>query len=223
MAMALPLGLYFVITQAGSDGRPAAVVDGGNPSWYALVAMATLGATGAALTASGGRLADERANGWIRTLVLLSMSRFDMLMGRFVAGVVGAGVPILIVLGTGVLLHRVGSTPSGWLLLVVTLWIGAVPFVMLGVVVGLTLRRHAAVAAAIAIYLGFAYVGGLLEPVATPPVDIATIGHVLPSFLLDDLGWHELLGQGLSARDVTLLAAESLALGSLMVWNRRSA
>ncbi len=223
LAIALPIGLLLLDVRVGAGGQRDPALAGADASAYALAAMATLGTLGATLAANGNRLAADRADGWVRTLMLSPMSRFDMLFGRLVAGVVSVGGPILVVITAGALLHGAGSTAGTWLQLVVSLWIGAVPLALLGMVVGLFLRRDAAIAAVLALWLGLAYGGGLLAPLATPPVDIATIGRVLPSFLLDDLVWHELLGQGPSARDIALVAAESLAVGSLIVWNRRSA
>ena len=60
------------------------------------------------------------------------------------------------------------------------------------------------------------------EIVSLPAV-LATIGGALPSFLVRDLAWRAALGQGISAQDATLLAAESFGLGSLVLWKRRSA
>ena len=222
LAIALPIGLCLLDVKAGAGGQRDAALPGADSIAYALAATATLGTLGATLAANGSRLAADRAGGWVRTLMLSSMSRFDMLFGRLVAGVVSVGGPILVAIAAGVLLHGAGSTAGSWLLLAVSLWIGAVPLAMLGMVVGLSLRRGAAIATVVALWLGLAYGGGLLAPIATPPVDIATIGRVLPSFLLDDVVWHELLGQGPSARDIALLAAESFAVGSLIVWNGRS-
>ncbi|MHB8892052.1 MAG: ABC transporter permease [Candidatus Limnocylindrales bacterium] len=221
LAIALPVGLYLVYTQSDLGGQPGALIGGTTWTMYAMVSMAALGALGAGLAANGSRLAAERESGWIRTLGLASLPRCHMLAGRVTAAVVGAGLPILVVIGTGVLVHGARLTPGGWLQLIVSLWVGAVPFALLGVVVGRSLGRDAAVGAVLVLYLGLAFVGGLLEPIESLPAVFATMGRVLPSFLVGDLGWQAILGRGPSARDLTVLAAESFAFGSLIVWTRR--
>ncbi len=223
LAVALPVSLYLLSTQPGLGRSPTVMVDGGAWSAAALDQMATLGALGAALATGGSRLATDRADGWIRTLGLAPLPPGQMLTGRVVAGVVGAGLPILLVIGIGVVAHGVALPVGRWLQLIGSLWIGALPFALLGIVVGLSLGRGAAIGAVLVIYLGLAALGGLLEPIASLPTVIGTIGRALPSFLVRDLGWRAALGQGPSAQDATVLAAESFALGSLVFWKRHSA
>jgi ABC-2 type transport system permease protein len=220
MAVVLPVGLYLVYTEPGLGRQPDAVVDGTTWKTYAMISMAALGALGAGLAASGSRLAAERASGWVRTLALAPLPRADMLAGRVVAGVVIAVLPIVLVLGTAVVGRGVGLAPGSWLQLILSLWTGALAFSLLGVVVGLVLDRDAAVGV-IVVYLGFAFLGGLLEPIGTLPAVIATIGRVLPSFLVGDLGRLAILRQSPSAQDITVLAAESLAFASWIAWSRR--
>ena len=223
LAVALPVGLYLLYTQPDLGRRPTALIDGGAWSANALDRMATLGALGAGLAASGSRLAADRASGWIRTLSLAPLPPQQMLSGRVVAGVVSAALPVLIVSGIGLVVHGVALPTGRWLQLFTSLWAGALPFALLGVVVGLSLGRAAAVGSVLVLYLGLAFVGGLVEPIASLPAVIATIGRTLPSFVVRDLGWRAVLGQGPSAQDAALLAAESFGLGSLVFWKRRSA
>lgn len=222
LALALPVGLYLVLTQPGLGRQPDALTGGMTWKTYAMVSMAVLGALGAGLAASGSRLAAERDGGWVRTLTVAHLPRLYMLAGRVVVGVVTAGIPILLVLGVAVLVHGVGLAPGRWLQLIASLWIGAVPFALLGVVVGLVSGRNVAVVVVPGLYVGLAVVGGLIQPIETLPAVVATMGHVLPSFLVGDLGWQAILGRSPSAQDITLLAAESLAFGSFVVWIPRS-
>ena len=223
LAVIVPAGLYavFLLASIGGPGDPA-VVDA-TRSTSTLGALATLGALGAGLACGGSRLAAERDSGWVRTLMLGSLPRSQLVAGRVLAGVITAGLAILVVIGAGGILDGGRLAPGSWPGMILSLWIGTLPFAMLGVLVGLSLGPRAAAAAVLALYVGLAVGGGLLEPIGWLPIGLATIGRVLPSFVVDDLGWRALLGQGLSAHDLTLLAAESLALGSLLAWNRRPA
>ena len=223
LAAALPVTLYLLYTQPGLGRPPTALIDGGSWGANALDRMATLGALGAGLAAAGSRLAADRADGWIWTLRLASLPSARMLAGRAVAGVASAGLPLLLVILAGVLVHGVALPVAGWFQLIVAVWAGALPFALLSVLVGVSMGRGRAVGAVLVLYVGLAFVGGLLEPIASLPALIATIGSALPSFLVRDLAWRAALGQGGSAQDATLLAAESFGLGSLVFWKRRSA
>jgi ABC-2 type transport system permease protein len=220
LAIALPVAFYLLYTQPGLGRPPDAVVDGGAWSTNAMARMATLGAVGTGLAAGGGRLAADRADGWVRTLSLASLPRVQVLAGRVIAGVVSAGLPVLVVIAAGVLVHGVTVATGNWIQLIISLWIGALPFALLGVMVGLSLSRGAALGAVVVLYFGLAVVGGLLEPIASMPAVIATIGRLLPSFLVRDLGWRAVLGQGPSAQHAALLAAESFGLATFAFWNR---
>lgn len=223
LALGIPVGLYLVSTGPGLGRQPDALVGGTTWKAYAMVSMAALAALGAGLAATGSRLAAERASGWVRTLALVPLPRLHMLVGRVVACVVIAGPPMFAVIGTAVLARGVGLAPGRWLQLIVSLWIGAVPFALLGVVVGLSLGRDAAVGVVLVLYLGLAVIGGLVVPIETLPAIVATMGHLMPSFLVGDLGLQAILGRSPSAHDITLLAAESLAFGSFIAWIRPGA
>jgi ABC-2 type transport system permease protein len=223
LAALLPVALYLLDTQPGLGRQPTMLIDGGSWSANALDRLATLGALGAGLTAAGSRLAADRADGWVRTLRLIPLSSAQMLAGRVVAGVASAGLAVLLVTVAGGLIRGVAMPLAGWFLLIVSVSVGALPFALLGVLVGMSMGRGIAVGAVLVLYLGLAFVGGLLEPIASLSALIATIGSAMPSFLVRDLAWRAALGQGPSAQDATLLAAESFGLASLVFWNRRSA
>ncbi len=228
LAVIAPLGLLLadVLATHGAGGRSGRELVQGI---FAVDQLATLAALGAGLAASGSRLAADRAGGWVVALRLASLTRVQMLAGRLIAALLLAGLAILAVvvvgaiLGVGTVRGRADVAPVRWLLLALAIWVGSVPFALVGMAVGMFLGRRAAVTAVLAIYVGLAIGGGLLAPIGILPAAIGTIGRILPTFAVEDLGWHALLGQGLSAHDLTLLAAESLALGSLLAWSRRRA
>jgi hypothetical protein len=110
---------------------------------------------------------------------------------------------------------------AGWSLLAAALWAGSIPLALFAVLVGMYLDRRAAIALTALLYGGLILGGGLIGPIGLLPPTIGTIGRTLPTFVVENLGWHVLIGQGLNAHDVTLLAAEGLALVSLLAWSRR--
>jgi ABC-2 type transport system permease protein len=222
LAIATPFALLLASLVAGPAAAGSA---GSEPVRGALAVdqLATLAALGAGLAASGSRLAADRAGGWVQTLAMASLPRLQMLEGRLLAACLLAGMAIVVVVASGAVAAPRDASLLGWLLLAGAIWIGSVPFACLGLAVGLWLGRRGSIAAVVAIYLGLALGGGLLSPIGIWPGTVGTIGRILPTFAVEDLGWHALLGQGLSAHDLTLLAAETLALGSLLAWSRRRA
>ena len=218
LAVGIPLGLYLVITAGNPEPWATAAVSG--PSWraQAMVALATLGALGAGLASGGSRMAVDRASGWLRTLVLVPLPRLDLLVGRVATGVALAGIPILLLAGIAAVLEGVALSPAGWAQLVASIWIGAVPFALLGTLVGRAPCRGAARALGGALFGGVAGGGGVVVPPRTLPAPGATIGWVVPSYVVGDLAWQAILGQPPSPLDITLLVAQSLALGAVVAW-----
>lgn len=217
LAVGLPIGLYV----AGSVGGLWAAtpgIDGSSGGARAMVAMATLGALGAALAVGGSRLAADRASGWLRTVALAPLSWHSLLLGRGVAGVALAGVTVLLLLGLGALVGDVALSPAGWAQLAATTWAGAVPFVLLGMVAGLAPGRRAASALVVALYVGLGAAAWLPDPPGTPAAAAATIGWIEPSYLVGDLGWQAIRGQAPSPVDITLLVAQAVALGATVAW-----
>jgi ABC-2 type transport system permease protein len=218
LAIAIPVGLYLAVIVGGLDPWPAAGI--GLASWraQAMVAMATLGALGAGLVIGGSRLAGDRASGWLRTLALAPLPWPYLLLGRGAAGVALAGVPVVLLLVLGALLGGVALPPAAWPQLAASIWIGAVPFVLLGMIAGLAPGRRTGLALVMALYIGLGAAGGLVAGPRTPAPPAATIGWIEPSYVVGDLGWQAIRGQPPSPVDITLLVMQSLALGAAVAW-----
>ncbi len=110
--------------------------------------------------------------------------------------------------------------PASWVQLAASIWIGAVPFVLLGTVVGLVPERRTALALVVALYVGLPAVGGLLAGPLTGGAPAVTIGWIEPSYVVGDLGWQAIRGQPPSPVDITLLVVQSVALGAAVGWLR---
>ena len=218
LAVAIPAGLYLAVVIGGL--RPGATAGIQDPSWNAraMVAMATLGALGTGLAIGGSRLAGDRASGWLRTLALAPLPWLSLLLGRGAAGVALAGVPVLLLLLLGALPGGVALPPAAWAQLAASIWIGAVPFVLLGTIAGLAPGRRTALALVVALYVGLPAVGGLLAGSVTGAAPAATIDWIEPSYVVGDLGWQAIRGQPPSPVDITLLVVQSVALGAAVAW-----
>jgi ABC-2 type transport system permease protein len=63
-----------------------------------MVSMAAFGAIGAALTATGPRIAQERTNGWMRRLRIMPLPTRSVITAKILAAMVWALPAILLVL-----------------------------------------------------------------------------------------------------------------------------
>ncbi|HVC15562.1 MAG TPA: ABC transporter permease [Acidimicrobiales bacterium] len=204
------------------DRRAGEIVYGGVP-WreYLMVSMSSFGALIAALNAGGSRVAMERAGGWARQLRVTPMPAWAYVAVKITAS-------MLVVLPVVVLVEIVAATFGGvslsaatWVGLSALLWITAIPFASLGVLVGFAVGTEAVFPVVTGLLFLLAYFGGLFTPVSRMPGALQGTAHVLPNFHHLSLGLDVLSGQAMSASHWLVLGGYTLALGALIVWRHR--
>jgi ABC-2 type transport system permease protein len=121
--VAMPLLMYLLFTHLG------AVDD----TWKtgSMVGMAGYGAVGSALNTGGG-VAEDRAIGWLRQLRVTPMTPRQVVIGRTLTGSVTVLPAILAVLAAGGLINGVRLAAWQWAAIAALLWLGSVPFTLLG-------------------------------------------------------------------------------------------
>lgn len=176
--VALPVAFYLVV------GRPSA--HGGAAERAVLASFAAFAVMGVALFDFGVGLAAERSDPWERVLRVLPVGVGTRLGARAVAAIgfgAAAATPVVVVgLVGGV---RLG--PTRLLGLAAGLAVGAVPFVLLGITLGYAVPERSALAVANLVYLGMAWVGGLLRTTLDLGGAVGAVGAVTPAGLWSDL------------------------------------
>jgi ABC-2 type transport system permease protein len=204
LALGMPPAVYLLYT-AGDAGMPGRLIAGASWPAYFMVSMAALAAIGAAVSvAAVPRPARSRARE--RLAIRLAAA---MVLVLPAIGVVGLAA---------VVVHGVRLPVGGWFELLLALWLGALPFVALGLVLGSIADRDIAGITAPAVIILLALLGGLFQPVQAMPAVTAAIAHVVPSFHLAALGWTAIAGRGPDPADVAVLAGYALLLGAMLRW-----
>jgi ABC-2 type transport system permease protein len=209
LGICLPLVLYLVYTLTTIGGAPrssAAVI--GWPAWF-LVSMGAFGAMNAAVGAAAGpfRAARDGAG--------------PSPAARIVAALVLALIPLLLIALVGSA-EGIGLTGFGWLELIVSLWLGVVPFVALGLLLGAILEPETGEIALTGILILLALLGGFFQPIETLPATLGAIARVVPSYHLADLGWTTLADHMVDPVDVLTLVGYTVAIGALAVWRTQN-
>ncbi len=205
LVVAWPVGAYLLFS-AVFGSEPGG--QGLSVNTALMVAMATFGAFGAVLIATGPRLALDRQSGWLRQMRLTPLAPARILAARLVAAIALTLPAIVLTFAVAALVRGVALDAWEWIALVAVLSIGCVPFAALGVVIGLVAEGETAQALTTAVYLVMAALGGLWVPVTILPGPLQTVAHALPSERLAELGWRIAAGQ----------APTLLAVGVLGVW-----
>ena len=222
IAVALPIGLYLLFTGLfGAHGQRAQ----GLPQPVELmIAMIAYGAMWAVFSATGPRVAHERAIGWTRQLRVTPLSPAAALTGKLVTALAAALPAMALVALTAVLSHHVQLTAAQWVTILGAMWAGVLPLALLGIAIGYLAADDIAFPLTMALYFALGALGGLWMPLSMMPLAMQDIGRALPSNGVAELGWRIAGGQASVPRAVLVLAAWLLgsATAALLAYRRRN-
>ena len=221
IAVAMPIGLYLLFTGLfGSHGQRAL---GLPQSVELMVAMVAYGAIWAVFSATGPRIAHERAIGWTRQLRVTPLAPVSALSGKLVTALAAALPAMLLVALTAVVSHHVHLSAAQWLALVAAMWAGVLPLALLGLAIGYLAGDEIAFPLMMALYFALGALGGLWIPLSNMPHVMQDVGQVLPSNGLAQLGWRIAGGQASLLTAAIVLAAWTLAsaLAAILAYRRR--
>ncbi|MGW2859157.1 ABC transporter permease [Streptomyces sp. SDr-06] len=214
----MPVLMYLLFTNIGGGQNSDA-------DWKvaSMVGMAAYGALGAAL-GTGTGVASDKSIGWLRQLRIAPLPPTRVVTGRAISGSVTVLPGILAVLLSGALINGVRLDAWQWTALTLLLWIGALPFTMLGLGNGYRLSAQATGVVNVACLMGLAILGGLWFPVSAFPGWLRKVAEYTPTHRFADLGWATSQGHAPGAATIALMAAWLVVFGAYAVVSyRRSA
>ncbi|MEV0980853.1 ABC transporter permease [Streptomyces sp. NPDC049915] len=186
----------------------------------AMVGMAAYGAVGSALSTGGG-VAEDRAVGWLRQLRVTPMTPAQVVTGRALTGGVTVLPAIVAVLAAGGLVNGVRLAVWQWAALAVVLWLGSVPFTLLGLGNGYRLTGQTTGVANMVCNLGLAVLGGLWFPLALFPGWLRALSACTPTARFAEVAGSVATGQVPGAAAMLVLAGWLTAFGAYAVWAYR--
>jgi ABC-2 type transport system permease protein len=204
-----PIILYFI--ESGLYGRTKTIPGHSfTYSEYLMCSLAAWGAVNASLQA-GARVTEERTSGWQRQLRLTPLKPSSYLIGKLAVGMAVA-LPATIALSVAGALYGVHLSAAGWLQVALGVWVAALPFALMGVLIG-----QCAGPANIQTFLSFGllvlgFLGGLLIPSTGFPTWLDHAVKALPSYWLAEVGHGVFAGNGDIVRAVLIIAGWSVAL-----------
>ncbi|WP_406149554.1 ABC transporter permease [Streptomyces sp. NBC_01012] len=213
----MPVMMYLLFTNLGGGGTYG--------DWKAasMVGMAAYGALGSSM-AIGTGISSDKSLGWLRQLRITPLDPGRAVAGRAISGSVTVLPTVLTVLLAGALVNGVRLAVWQWGALVLLLWIGALPFTLLGIGNGYRLTPQGTGVVNVACLMGFAVVGGLWFPLDMFPGWLGAVGAYTPAHGFADLGWATVSGHAPGAGSLTVLGAWLLLFGGYAVVSyRRSA
>ncbi len=173
--------------------------------------MALLGVMSGPL-ATGARIAVERGSGWQRQLRLTPLTGTGYVVTKGLLGLLVALPAILLVSVVGVALG-VRLDAGQWPAVLLALWLGAVPFVLLGIVVGLVATPDGmqAITGVASLLLGL--LGGIWIPADVAPEWLRAVMEALPTYWAKQLAQAPLVSDPPVGHALLVLGAWVLVLG----------
>jgi ABC-2 type transport system permease protein len=213
-----PVVIYLVFSHVGvTEGTIA----GTTGDAYSMVSMAAFGAVSAALFI-GTRISNERRVGWVRQLRLTGLSGLAYLGVKVVVAMLTAVPAIVLVFLAGALTNGVSLSAIRWIVMVLLLVVGVLPFAALGVALGYLVNGDSAQPVITAVYMTLSLLGGLWFPAGLMPSGMRAVAQVLPTYRYAELGWRTLAGRAPGVQGIGFLAYWGLlfALAALVLYRR---
>lgn len=213
----MPVLMYLLFTNLGTDPDAA--------EWKtsSMVAMAAYGALGAALSTGNG-VAEDKGIGWLRQLRLTPMPPRQVVAGRALTGSVIVLPAIAAVLAAGAFVNGVRLEAWQWAAVALVLWLGALPFTLLGLGNGYRLTAQSTGVVNVGCSLALSIAGGLWFPVELFPDWLRALSGFTPTRRFAEIGQSLAAGAAPGPEAVAVLAVWALLFGTYAVLSyRRSA
>ncbi len=215
----MPLLMYLLFTNLNT-GQGS-----GSDTWAVLsmVGLAAYGGLGAAVSVGTG-VADDKSRGWLRQLRVTPLSPSRVVVARALTGSVTVLPAIGAVLAAGAVVNDVRLAAWQWTVLPVVLWLGTLPFTLLGIGNGYRLSSQTTGVVNMACMVGLSVLGGLWFPIQAFPSWLQSVSQWTPSHAFAQLGWSITGGGAPGAGTISLIGAWfALFCGYAVYAYRRSA
>lgn len=221
-SIAMPMAFYFLF--ASLNGADTTIE---STTWgaYSLMSMTAFSLIGTATGQFGIRLAYERRDGWVRLLRITPLTPAVWIGGKLVAHMAVHALIIVLLFPLAGAVYGIDLEAGQWIAAGLWLWIGSLPFLALGSLMGAMKNADAAMGLANVLHMGMAILGGLWMPLQTMPQWIQAVGVWLPSYSYAHGAWSILAGTAPDFKDITILVLTFLVFMVLSgyVYNRREA
>lgn len=217
MGVVMPVAMYLLFTNLGVGGDADFR---GDYAQYSMIGMAAYGALGAALAVGSG-VAEDRGRGWLRQLRVTPLHPVQVVAGRALTAGVTVLPAITAVLAAGGLVNGVRLAVWQWLAVGVLLWLGTIPFTLLGLGNGYALTGQATGVVSMACMMGLSVIGGLWIPAGAFPPWLRAISRWTPTARFGDLGWSVLEHHGPGLGTVAVLVGWLLVFAGYAVFAYR--
>ncbi|MEU6727065.1 ABC transporter permease [Nonomuraea wenchangensis] len=202
----------FVVPFAGQDPVAATTATG---------SLMFFGSMSAALIGLAISVSQDRELPWNPYLRTLPAGPFPRFAGRMLSTLAVMLVSVVPVIVVAALFTEATITPGRLLLGLGALVAGSVPFMLMGLLIGLLLSSKAAMAVAQVLFFPMAIVGGLLLPPQILPAFVQVLSPYVPTRGAAELIWWAVAGTTPGTVPLVMLAVWTVAMAVAAAWAYR--
>ncbi|UNK18789.1 ABC transporter permease [Paenibacillus sp. N3/727] len=221
-SIAMPLAFYFLF--ASLNGADKSIQ---STTWgvFSLMSMTAFSLIGTAVSQFGIRLSFEHQDGWVGLLRLTPLSPAVWIGSKLVAQMAIQLIVIIFIFLSAGLVYDIQLTTGQWITCGLWLWIGSLPFLAIGALLGTLKNANTTMAIANMLQMALAIMGGLWMPLSSLPKWMQSIGEWLPSHRYANGAWNMVAGNAPASIDFIILMGCALAcmVLSVYIFNRREA
>jgi ABC-2 type transport system permease protein len=186
---------------------------------YLIGSYAAFGVIGAALFGLGVGVAVERAQGWLSLKRASPMPAGAYFGAKVVISMMFGAIITMLLAILGVAFGDVALSGQQWVLLLVTMMLGAAPFCAIGCALAYLVGPNSAPAVTNLIYLPMSFASGLWVPLEALPKFVQNIAPALPPYHLGRMALR-ILGFGSTSVFVhaAVLAGFAVAFMAIAIW-----
>lgn len=210
--VAMPVILFLALSPGITSGAETPQ-DAKETLAYLLVAWAAYGALIGTFS-SGVGVSTERNAGWLRQLRITPLPPPSVVVVKAIACSLVA-VPAATVLSIIGVAKGVEMGGGNIALLILVMWLGSIPFALVGLAVGFVLPPNLAQPASFLVSFTLAFAGGIFIPVDAMPDAMRSVVRWSPSYRFTQNGVDILQGHGQSAQGWAIIAAWAVVFGAL--------
>jgi len=210
LTMAMPVILFLALGGSIKGDTPEKTAD---ILAYLMVAWAAYGALLGTFS-SGIGVSHERAAGWLRQPRITPLPPVSVVITKAIACSLVA-IPAVLVLSLVGMARNVDFSGGQLAALVLFMWLGSIPFALVGLAVGFVLPPNLAQPASFLVSFGLAFAGGIFIRTDDMPATMHDIVQWSPSYRFTQAGYAVLQHTAQSATGWAIIAGWALVFGAL--------
>lgn len=200
-SLCMPVFFYILFTKVIDFGAEDSTL------WKAhyLMSMTTFSIMGSSIVTMGVRLVEERSTGWTKFIQVTPLSTFNYFTAKMVGQTFVHVFSILVIFLVGFVVNQVSLSFAAWVFSGIWILLASLPFLALGLLIGLMKRVDTAIGISNVLYMSLAITGGMWMPIDILPSFIQKFAVWLPAYNFGSGAWQIVRGNVPEIQNILIL------------------